>query len=189
MKLSAAHLASILLLSFAAGGVFAGIYFPLPGDAVISPVPFSSQQTVFCPSPECTSLPVSALDAAQTRVDVAMYSFTNSDLADALIRAHARGVSVRVVVEKQQAGSQYSQHRALSDAGIVVRIDSNPNYMHHKFAVIDDSILINGSMNWSGNGVRENNENVSIIHSPELNALFEKEFEKIWNDSDAFSSN
>lgn len=189
MKLSAAHLVSILLLSFAAGSVFAGFYVPWSSETAVSPIPFSSQQTVFCPSLECTSLPVSALDTATRKIDVAMYSFTNEDFSDALIRAHSRGVVVRVIVEKQQAGSQYSQHRNLADAGIRVRIDSNPNYMHHKFAVIDDSVLINGSMNWSGNGVRENNENVSVIHSPELNTLFAGEFERVWNESDAFSSN
>ncbi len=153
----------------------------------VTPAAFSQADVAFCPSPECTTLPISALDSAQTRVWVAMYSFTNEDFADALIRAHARGVDVKVIVEKQQAGSQYSQHGALAAAGIAVRIDSNPNYMHHKFAVIDANTLVNGSMNWTGNGVSENNENVSVIHSGELNTSFSNEFQKIWDESDAFS--
>lgn len=177
----------LFLVVFLLGVAFSSFLGFLIQTSLPSNTPFSTIQTAFCPSAECTTLPISALDAAQTRVDVAMYSFTNKDFADALIRAHARGVVVRVLVEKQQAGSTYSQHEELSTSGIAVRIDSNPNYMHHKFAVIDSDKLINGSMNWSGNGVNENNENVSIIYSPELNALFENEFEKVWNDSDAFA--
>jgi phosphatidylserine/phosphatidylglycerophosphate/cardiolipin synthase-like enzyme len=118
-----------------------------------------------------------------------MYSFTNEDFANALVRAHERGVVVRVLVERQQAGSQYSQHGKLAAAGMVVRIDSNPNYMHDKFAVLDADTLINGSMNWTGNGVRENNENVMIVVSRELNEQFANEFQKIWDESDAYSIN
>jgi phosphatidylserine/phosphatidylglycerophosphate/cardiolipin synthase-like enzyme len=115
-----------------------------------------------------------------------MYSFTNPDLAQGLIQAKSRGLDVRVVVEKQQAGGQYSQHQELAAAGIPVRIDTNPSLMHHKFAVVDDSTVITGSMNWTGNGVGENNENLVIITSPELNTKFSGEFDAVWNDSIPF---
>jgi phosphatidylserine/phosphatidylglycerophosphate/cardiolipin synthase-like enzyme len=173
------------VVAFAAG-LYSASFVSEPPNNNSPSLDYSQALVAFCPSAECTTLPISAIDAAQTRVDVAMYSFTNPDFSDALIRAHARGLVVRVMVEKQQAGSKYSQHEELSAAGVRVRIDSNPNYMHHKFAVIDSDKIINGSMNWTGNGVGENNENVSVIYSPELNALFESEFEKVWNDSDAF---
>lgn len=190
MQVSIKALLCVLLVAFGLG-IFFPSYFSQTGLATSINPSFSSSfsgiQTAFCPSSECTTLPVSVIDSALKRVDVAMYSFTNQDFSDALIRAHERGVVVRVIVEKQQAGSQYSQHDKLASAGILVRIDSNPNYMHDKFAVVDDSIIINGSMNWTGNGVNENNENVMVIYSPELNTKFAEEFEKIWNDSDAYA--
>ncbi len=190
MKLSFSWVAGLLVIAFLAGASAASFFsFGIGESAPVESVPYSSIQTAFCPSAECTALPIAALDSARSRVWVAMYSFTNQDFADALIRAHARGVDVRVIVEKQQAGSQYSQHVALSTNGISVRIDSNPNFMHNKFAVIDSEKLINGSMNWTGNGVGENNENVLVIASPELNSKFADEFQKIWNESDAFVSN
>ncbi|MBM3282234.1 MAG: phospholipase D family protein [Candidatus Diapherotrites archaeon] len=172
------------LLGFFSSGFFSE---SSNGDSLL--LNYSQATVSFCPSLECVSLPVSALDSSRTRVWVAMYSFTNEDLANALVRAHNRGVDVRVIVEKQQAGSKYSQHEELSAAGIPVRMDSNPNYMHDKFAVIDSDTLINGSMNWTGNGVSENNENVMIISSPELNEKFAQEFGKIWSESDAFLVN
>lgn len=187
MRFSMATVVGFILFSFAAGLVSSSWISFVPSP--ISDPRVSSENGIdvaFCPSSECTLLPVAALDSANHRIWVAIYSFTNPDFSDALIRAHERGVDVRVIVEKQQAGGQYSKHPELAEAGISVRIDSNPNYMHHKFAVIDEDKLINGSMNWSGNGVRENNENVMVIDSSPLNDLFSSEFQKVWDESDAF---
>lgn len=186
MKLSTHTLTGLLLIVFGIG-VFAGqYYFPSFIAPSSSPASFSGIQTAFCPSLECESLPISVINQSQTRVWVAMYSFTNENLAHTLIEAKQRGVDVRVIVEKQQAGGQYSQHQELAAAGIAVKIDTNPQLMHHKFAVVDSDILINGSMNWTGNGVGENNENELVIHSPELNQKFATEFEKVWDESVSF---
>lgn len=188
MHVSFRTVLALILLAFTAG-LFAPAYLGVTGfTTAVTPTPavsFSGIQGAFCPSPTCVSLPISALETAHERVWVAMYSFTNTELADALIAAKQRGADVRVIVEKQQAGSQYSQHDELAAAGIPVRIDTNPNLMHDKFAVLDEDIVITGSMNWTGNGVRENNENVLVIHSDELNQQFATEFQKIWDESEA----
>lgn len=177
-----------LLAAFLAGVVFSTSGLSATGLAVFSsssssnPIPLNNAQVAFCPSPQCVSLVVSALDAAQERVDIAMYSFTNDEMGQALVRAKERGVEIRVVLEKQQSTTQYSELVALRDAGIPVRVDSNPQLMHHKFAVIDSAFVITGSMNWTSNGVKENNENVLVIHSNELNAQFGEEFERVWGE-------
>ncbi len=176
-----------LLAAFLAGVVFSTSGLSPTGLALFSssssnPIPLNNAQAAFCPSLQCVSLVVSALDAAQERVDIAMYSFTNDEMGQALIRAKERGVEIRVLLEKQQSTSQYSELTPLTNASIPVRVDSNPQLMHHKFAVIDSQYVITGSMNWTANGVKENNENVLVIHSQELNVEFEKEFEKLWDE-------
>jgi Phosphatidylserine/phosphatidylglycerophosphate/cardiolipin synthases and related enzymes len=60
----------------------------------------------------CASIIVSLIDSARRSVLVAVYSFTSDQIADALIRAHRRGVEVRVVIEAGQAnvrGSEYTR--------------------------------------------------------------------------------
>lgn len=193
MHLSVKVLLGLLLVAFGAGA-FVGPNFSFTGlvsgsQPVPSGVEFSGIQAAFCPSPACVTLTASAIDNANERIWVAMYSFTNTDLRDALIRAKNRGVDVKMIVEKQQAGGQYSQHDELAAAGIPVRIDTNPNLMHDKFAVLDHGMVITGSMNWTGNGVSENNENVNVISSPSLNAQYENEFTKVWNESMPYSEN
>ncbi len=185
MNVSAKVLLGVLLIAFGLG-----YYLPAWGNvsglvsfsSTAPSIPFASAQAVFCPSSGCVDIPVSVVDASRSRVWVAMYSFTNDSLADALIRAHHRGVDVRVIVEKTQAGSQYSQHERLLSEGVPVVIDTNPSSMHHKFAVVDESILLNGSMNWTGNGVEKNNENMMVLNSVELNTAFANEFDSLWNE-------
>lgn len=192
MRIPGPKIALAVLLFFAVLGAFSLVFggslglnlFPsLQGSLApeLPAIPYSFQ-AAFCPSPQCVSLPLSALDTAKNRIWVAMYSFTNDGLGDALVRAKARGVDVEVLLEKQEDSSKYSEHAKLIAAGIPVKLDSNPQLMHDKFAVIDNTFVITGSMNWTANGVKENNENVLVINSPELNTQFEKEFLKLWGE-------
>lgn len=52
--------------------------------------------------------------------------------------------------------------------------------MHHKFCIIDDSKLLNGSLNWSVQGVRSNQENVMITNDPALVRPFRAAFDSLW---------
>ena len=54
--------------------------------------------------------------------------------------------------------------------------------MHHKFAIIDGSILLNGSFNWTRSAVITNRENIVITaNAPALLAAFLEEFNEMWS--------
>ena len=53
--------------------------------------------------------------------------------------------------------------------------------MHHKVIIIDDSIVITGSYNFTANAETQNDENILVIHSPDIAADYLKEFEKIYD--------
>jgi len=91
------------------------------------------------------SIIVSLIDSARRSVLVAVYSFTSDQIADALIRAHRRGVEVRVVIETREADVRGSEYTRLKDAGVSVRLDGNADLMHHKFVVVDGEAVITGS--------------------------------------------
>lgn len=52
--------------------------------------------------------------------------------------------------------------------------------MHHKFVLIDNKLLINGSFNWTRNAITGNQENVVVTDYPQLVQAFQAEFEKLW---------
>ena len=56
--------------------------------------------------------------------------------------------------------------------------------MHHKFAVVDRRLLINGSFNWTRNAVLGNSENLVITNSSSVTRLFNEEFDKLWDKYD-----
>jgi DNA uptake protein ComE-like DNA-binding protein len=52
--------------------------------------------------------------------------------------------------------------------------------MHHKFAIIDNHLLLTGSYNWTFAANNKNEENLMVIDDPEIIARYQNQFEKLW---------
>jgi hypothetical protein len=133
----------------------------------------------FSPNGGCRDALLAQLRAAHHSIDAAIFSFTVDRIAAVLDSAAERGVEVRVVADKQQAGSSYSVVDALAK-GIRVRIGAGSGLMHNKFAVIDDSICMTGSYNWSDGAEIRNDENLLVLVSPALAKAYGDQFETLW---------
>ena len=108
------------------------------------------------------------LDRAQKSISVALFSITFNPLAEALKDAAGRGCLVRIISDDDQACQTGSDIDHLQKAGIQVKVDGLPFHMHHKFAVIDETVLITGSFNWTKSAVENNCENVAITSDHRL---------------------
>jgi phosphatidylserine/phosphatidylglycerophosphate/cardiolipin synthase-like enzyme len=53
--------------------------------------------------------------------------------------------------------------------------------MHHKVMIIDRSIVITGSYNFSNSAEERNDENVVVIHNAEAAAQYLGEFQRVYN--------
>jgi phosphatidylserine/phosphatidylglycerophosphate/cardiolipin synthase-like enzyme len=122
------------------------------------------------------------INQAEASINIAMYIFTDREIALPLIKAHERGVKVRLYLDKDQVDYQYSQSRFLVQKGIKTRISSNNYIMHHKFAIIDNRLLLTGSYNWTFSANNRNDENLMVIDNPEIIARYQNQFEKLWFD-------
>jgi mitochondrial cardiolipin hydrolase len=127
-----------------------------------------------------------ALRQAKHSIDVCVFSITCDEIANELLAAHQRGVAVRIISDDDQMKTQGSDVARLAAAGIATRTDNSPFHMHNKFAVIDGSLLINGSFNWTRQAVLNNRENIVITNNAGLVAAFAGEFHKLW---DLYASN
>jgi phosphatidylserine/phosphatidylglycerophosphate/cardiolipin synthase-like enzyme len=123
---------------------------------------------------------VPRIAAARRSVDVAVFFLTHKGVTQALIDAHQRGVRVRVVLDATGAANEYSKHDVLRIAGIPVKVEDAGGKMHAKSAVIDGEILIGGSMNWTGAGDRDNDENTVVVGSRAHAAQYQAWFDRIW---------
>jgi len=126
-----------------------------------------------------SSLPAEA--AAQARVLVQAYSFTSAPIAEALLKAHRRGVKVRVLLDKSQRTEKYSSADFLANAGISTKISARGGSSfggdaahvrrrrtHNKVMIIDNEIVITGSFNFTKAAEESNAENLLAVHDKEL---------------------
>lgn len=176
MKWLVAGLVGGLILGALVGFIFGTIY---------SPKLYTEEPQIigvyFSPNGGCESAVVTWIGRANSTVHVLIYSFTLDTIGDALIRAHQRGVEVQVLFEKSQI-NQYSEYDRLRNAGINVRNDTNPELMHDKVMIVDSSIVLTGSFNWSISAQENNNENLVVISSRPVANGFEIDFQMIWNE-------
>jgi len=120
------------------------------------------------------------INQAEAFVNIAMYIFTDREITIPLVKARERGVKVRLYLDKDQVEYQYSQSRFLAQKGIKIRISSNNYIMHHKFAIIDNRLLLTGSYNWTFSANNRNDENLMVIDDPEIIEIFQNQFVNLW---------
>jgi len=134
----------------------------------------------FSPSPQPEQAIIEQLDSAQNSIHIAMYYFTDSDLAWAVVHAFERGVEVKVLLDEEQETATYSKSRFLANRGIPVRLYGGEGIMHNKFAVIDGQVVITGSYNWTASAGEKNEENLLVIDCAGLAQTYEAEFQRLW---------
>jgi phosphatidylserine/phosphatidylglycerophosphate/cardiolipin synthase-like enzyme len=117
---------------------------------------------------------------AERSVEVLAYALTTDHIGEMLLDLHRSGVSVRGVVESSQSQASGSETPRLRQAGMDIRLDGNPENMHHKVIILDGITVIVGSYNFTRSAEEKNDENVLIIHDPALAAQFLIEFERIY---------
>lgn len=117
---------------------------------------------------------------AKESIQIAIYSFTDDDLGEAVVEAHRRGVRVRVIVDTSRPKVHGGEYRRLIEAGIPVLVERLSGLMHHKFMVVDRETVVTGSYNWSAAADEENFENAIVVRDPEVVEKFLREFERLW---------
>jgi phosphatidylserine/phosphatidylglycerophosphate/cardiolipin synthase-like enzyme len=123
---------------------------------------------------------INLYDGAEKYIHLAIYSLTKDEFAEALTRAHKRGVEVKVLIDRIQAAGRYADDEKLEKAGVELRRSKGSGLMHNKFAVIDGSIIYTGSYNHTDNATTKNDENYIIIKDNDIAETYEKQFQKLW---------
>jgi phosphatidylserine/phosphatidylglycerophosphate/cardiolipin synthase-like enzyme len=116
--------------------------------------------------PAAVSRMIELLRSAQKTIKVAMFTWTRPDFTQELIKAAQRGVHVEAVVDRYSGkGASAKIVKMLEEAGIPVYLSTGQGLLHHKFAYIDEKILINGSANWT-HAAFNSNDDYFVVVSP-----------------------
>ncbi|MBI5201729.1 MAG: hypothetical protein HY925_09105 [Elusimicrobia bacterium] len=167
---------------------------PAPLPTLPGPPPFDPSPTVafngnlfphavFSPNGGSVAWVTKAIAASESSIDVAMFSFFEQSLGDALLERKNAGKKIRIVLDFAQA-QRSPVAKFFRDHGFDVRVsrgrDGKQGVMHDKFAIFDRKLLETGSFNWTNNAEHNNFENASFVPEAGIVSEFQAEFERIW---------
>ncbi|MEL6494391.1 MAG: phospholipase D-like domain-containing protein [Cyanobacteria bacterium J06623_7] len=144
------------------------------------------------------------IEAATESIDIALFVFSEQELADRLQRQFQQGIKIKAVFDRSFAYRYYSE--LLDLLGVFAlnqckpEANNNPwvnplntagsmptNYgdkLHHKFTIIDQETVISGSQNWSAAANNRNDEAVIIIRNATVVKHFDREFLRLFKDAE-----
>lgn len=182
IRLTSPELAADYTVEFEAmyqGGLFGEQHRPETPYPLIS-IGGSTLEVFLPPNDGASRRLVELIDEADENVVFLASNFTSDPLTDALLQATNRGVTVSGLMDAENALTDTgSDYQALLDAGIPIMLDKDPGRMHHKVLIIDSAIVAFGSYNFTASAEKRNDENLLIIHDPELAARFLKEYQRL----------
>ncbi len=112
---------------------------------------------------------------AQHNIQAAVCWFSHREIFDALLDRLRTGVRVELILEYDTFNIRPEglDFQTFIQKGGCLYAFREPALMHHKFAVVDDRLLLTGSFNWTYNS---NEENLLILHDPALVCGFQETF-------------
>lgn len=125
---------------------------------IASNAPAALAEACFSPQHDCVGRIVRLFDQTRRSVDACVFTITDND-------------------KSFDPGSDIER---LARAGVPVRQDETEFHMHHKFALFDGGLLLNGSYNWTRGAALNNEENFVITSEPKLVQPFRQLFEELW---------
>ena len=122
------------------------------------------------------------LKQARVTISVAMAWFTSSELFQELLNCLSRKVKVELVLLDNPTNFMEfaPDFNRFIEAGGIFRLSKPENgFMHHKFCIIVNEILITGSYNWTYNAENRNIENIVISDVSSVVEEFQNEFSRL----------
>lgn len=129
-----------------------------------------------------TSKIIPIIKQAQYYIYVPAFYLTHYFISKELIEAKKRGIDVKIIVDQTSVEGKYVNLSAFKKASVPIKVENWSGKMHMKSMIIDDNILIIGSMNFTKQGEMKNDENTLVIkNAPILTKAYKKHFLKLWN--------
>ncbi len=141
---------------------------------LVSPADSYIISNYFCPQNGCEEEIVNILGDAEKEIIFASFVLTSDAIENMLVEKKESGLNVTGIIENRMKNSLGSRTLELN-ASFNVHLDENKNTMHHKVFVVDEKIVVTGSMNPTKSGDRYNDENILVIRNAGVAKKFKEE--------------
>lgn len=156
----------IFFISLLIGLVFLVSYLSSPSITLTS---YKSCEVCFSPHMFCTNRIIHYIENSKKDIFVQAFVLTSKTIAESLISAFRRGVTINIILDGTQIKTRHSLHQMLLDAGIPVSVDKiKKGYAHNKVMIFDGEVVLTGSFNFSKSAETTNAENVLFLKDKTL---------------------
>jgi phosphatidylserine/phosphatidylglycerophosphate/cardiolipin synthase-like enzyme len=145
----------------------------------------------YAPAANLEEEEIAVLSKARRKIDIAMYAFTDLEIARMLAAKERQGVRIRVYRDTDQYAQEQSKaygHETASSileaAGVEVKVKAAGDLMHLKSYAVDDSFVRSGSANWSKADSGDQDNDVVYVQAPYIVKAFSEEYEAMWSRPD-----
>ena len=149
-----------------------------------SALALAGTRTYFSPDDDTQQVMLDFATGALKSILIADYSFTCAPLTDILVKKHAAGVNVRLVLDKTEAAGKAErvQLAKLTAAGVPFEVGTSQRHrsMHLKVMIVDGKFVMSGSYNFTAAARLENNT-FDITDDPERATRFTATWTEIWD--------
>ncbi len=155
---------------------------PYLTDSGVKRVPLKDSVS---PEAENRTAMIAQIGKAKDEILVEARSFTSVALAKALVDAARRGVSIAVILDRdQQESRQYAFARYLANSKITTYVDVQRAISSDSFMIIDGETVVTGSFDATPGSSKPRVQNLLVAQSGEV----AKTYVGSWNDHKANSA-
>jgi hypothetical protein len=149
---------------------------------LLSTPAFGETQVLFSPGGGIRDHTLTSINGCNASLEIAVYNFTSGHIAEALVNAKNRGVKIRVVMDKKQAGKEGSLYDFLKEEGFDVQLLKGRvgGSMHNSFVIFDNQLVLTGSYSWTEYAEKFNYENAIVSDEKPVVEMYQDEFNRLY---------
>lgn len=123
-----------------------------------------------------------AIEQATNKINIAVFDLSDQEIIGALKNRRAK--ELRIIIDQKyhsylkdefNEGKEWRRLNGRSKG-------TKGGMMHNKFCIIDDTLIVTGSYNFSENADRKNHENMVFIYDLKVIQQYQEEFERLWKE-------
>lgn len=129
------------------------------------------------------------LQKAQKEICIAMAWLTSVKIIRTLSLLRDKGINIKIIVDKNRNNNyvrNYNPGNILKTVSLTNK-SKYPSFMHNKYCIIDNCVVIDGSYNWTRNA-KYNLEHIIVIKEASIAEMYRESFDKIFNNPKYFAN-
>jgi phosphatidylserine/phosphatidylglycerophosphate/cardiolipin synthase-like enzyme len=152
--------------------------------------PVKYQKIFFSQTDNIPALLIDLINQEQKSIKAAYYSFTIEDIADALIKAHNKGIKVEIIIDSSNLQNKSKAVEKLINNKLPFQVyycssKEFKSLMHHKFIIFEeqpdlpDGGVVTGSFNCSRAAAERHWENIVVLEGKDAMLQYIQEFDRV----------